>query len=229
VEPESSLVVMHLVQTSDNIKQQMTYTSVVYHYDTIPSDLMDVITKDLETNFDPFLETSKLYGGGEDLDKRKSRNAWVPTTHWIGGLVWNYIEKANKEIFHYDLDFIDGESMQYTHYGIGEYYDWHQDEGLGTMYKPATAGQRGETIVQDFLNEKAEKVRKLTCILQLADEKDYTGGKVQLRDIDNTSIFAPKQRGSLILFDSRLQHRAMRVDSGLRKSLISWCVGNRWK
>jgi hypothetical protein len=89
---------------------------------------MDILVEDLSRNFDSQLEESKTYGGIQNPSIRKSRNAWIPTTHWIGGLIWNYIEKANKEIFQYNLDCIDGESMQYTHYGINEHYAWHQDE-----------------------------------------------------------------------------------------------------
>lgn len=201
------------------------------HFDTIPENIMDILSEDLKQNFDPQLDSSKLYNGVEDFSKRKSRNAWVPTTHWIGGLVWNYIDRANKEIFKYDLDGIDGESMQYTHYELNEYYGWHQDEGLSALYKPSSAGNRanGEEIVTDFINEKCSKVRKLTCILQLSHEDEYEGGNVQLLDVDVKSYFVPKERGTLFFFDSRLQHRAMKVKSGLRKSLISWTIGNRWK
>jgi PKHD-type hydroxylase len=199
------------------------------HFGTIPEDLMNILTRDLTETFDYQLQTSKLYGGGEDFSKRRSRNAWVPTTHWTAGLIWSYIDRANNEIFKYDLDCIDGEAMQYTHYGLNEYYGWHQDEGLSTMYKPAAAGKRDGSQAQDYINENCEKVRKLTCILQLSHEEDYEGGNVQLRDHTGECYFVPKQRGTIFLFDSRLQHRAMKVTKGLRKSLISWTIGNRWK
>ena len=41
--------------------------------------------------------------------------------------------------------------------------------------------------------------------------------------------FAPKQKGTLIVFDSRTKHRVRTVKSGLRKSLVGWVVGPRWK
>ena len=31
------------------------------------------------------------------------------------------------------------------------------------------------------------------------------------------------------LFDSRTQHRVLPVKSGLRKSIVGWTVGPRWK
>ena len=79
------------------------------HFDTIPSDLMDIIEADLTEKYDPMMETSKLMGNNTNLNKRNSKNAWIPTTHWLGGLMWHYFKKANDEFFHYDLTCIDGE------------------------------------------------------------------------------------------------------------------------
>ena len=41
--------------------------------------------------------------------------------------------------------------------------------------------------------------------------------------------FAPKQKGTLIVFDSRTKHRVRTVKTGLRKSIVGWVVGPRWK
>ena len=120
--------------------------------------------------------------------------------------------------------------MQYTHYQLNQKYDWHQDEGIGSMYKPQASGRRNDqVIVQDFINQEAEKVRKLSVIVQLADGDDYEGGATQVRDIDNTMVTIPRERGTMFFFDSRLQHRAKTVHKGLRKSLIAWAVGPRWR
>ena len=200
------------------------------HYATIPSDMMDIIEADLSKTFDKQMATSKLMGNHTVLDKRNSKNAWVPTKYWLGGLIWHYFKQANDDVFHYDLDQIDGESMQYTHYALNEHYDWHQDEGIGGLYKPQAGGNRcGEAVVNDWVNNGCERVRKLSCSLQISHEDDYEGGGTQVRDVDNSMVTLPKQRGSLFFFDSRLQHRAMTVTKGLRKSLIIWAVGPRWK
>ena len=200
------------------------------HYGSIPSDMMDIIEEDLNKNFDHLMQVSRLMGNKEILERRNSKNAWVPTTYWLGGLMWHYFKKVNDEFFNYNLDCIDGESMQYTHYGLNQKYDWHQDEGINSLYKPQSSGNRNDNmILQDFMNNEVKKNRKLTCILQLANEEDYEGGDTQVRDIDNTMITLSKKRGTLFFFDSRLQHRAMKVKKGLRKSLIIWAVGPRWK
>ncbi len=200
------------------------------HFDTIPADLMDIIEADLSKNFDSQMQTSRLMGNAEVLDKRNSKNAWVPTTWWLGGLMWHYYKKANDEFFHYNIDQIDGESMQYTQYGLNERYDWHQDEGVSSLYKPQASGNRNDqAIVQDFINGSSERIRKLSAIVQLANDDDYEGGATQIRDVDNTLYTIPRQRGTIVFFDSRLQHRAKSVTKGMRKSLISWAVGPRWR
>ena len=200
------------------------------HFATIPAEMMDIIEEDLSKNYHSQMQTSKLMGDQEVLEKRNSKNAWVPTVNWVGALMWDYFDRANKEFFHYDLTCIDGENMQYTQYGINEKYNWHQDEGIASLYKPQASGNRNdESIVQDFINQEAETVRKLSCSLQLSHEDDYEGGFTQIRDVDNTMVTIPKQRGSLFFFDSRLQHRAKTVHKGMRKSLIAWAVGPRWK
>ncbi len=80
-----------------------------------------------------------------------------------------------------------------------------------------------QTIIQ------GEYVRKLSFALQLSDSNEYTGGEVQFLDNGGKTYFAPKQRGTLMVFDSRTKHRVRRVRSGLRKSLVGWVVGPRWR
>jgi len=201
----------------------------VWYYSDIPEDVVDIIEKDLSIKFDPQMGDSRLMGDALNKDKRNSQNAWVPSSHWLGGFMWHYIERANRENFLYDLRCIDGESMQYTQYGVGQFYSWHNDAGIACHYKPQTVGNRMEGRANDFVNENTELVRKLSFVLQLSDADDYKGGNLQLLDEAGKSYFEPRKRGTVILFDSRTQHRVLPVKSGLRKSIVGWTVGPRWK
>ena len=58
---------------------------------------------------------------------------------------------------------------------------------------------------------------------------DYEGGNVQLLDEAGESYIVPRQKGCIVLFDSRTQHRVNRVTKGVRKSIVGWTVGPRWK
>ena len=206
----------------------MAFQSIWYFTD-LPKNIVDTIENDLSANYDSNMADSRLENNTLNKDKRNSKNAWVPTTHWLGGFMWHYIERANRENFLYDLRCVDNENMQYTRYDKGQFYGWHNDAGLPTQYKPITVGNKSDTIVQDFLNTQCEMVRKLSFVLQLSDPDDYEGGNLQLLDETGKSYFAPRQRGTVILFDSRTQHRVLKVTKGTRKSIVGWTVGPRWK
>ena len=119
--------------------------------------------------------------------------------------------------------------VQYTRYGEGQFYGWHNDAGLATQYKPVAVGNREQGRAQDFLNENLELVRKLSFAMQLSDPDDYEGGNVQLLDEMGKSYFVPRKRGTIVLFDSRTMHRVQKVKKGVRKSIVGWTVGPRWK
>jgi len=201
----------------------------VWYYTNLPEDIVNIIEKDLTENFDSQMADSKLHGDALNKEKRNSQNTWIPTTHWVAGFLWHYVQRANRENFLYDLRNIDGESLQYTRYGEGEFYGWHNDAGLATQYKPQSVGNRGTEIVQDFMNENCELVRKLSFSLQLSGPDDYEGGNVQFIDEGGNSYFAPRKRGTIVLFDSRTQHRVLKVTKGVRKSIVGWVCGPRWR
>jgi len=211
----------------------LAFQSIWYYTDLNPK-IIDIIEEDLAQNFDDKLQDSRV-GEGDfgtvDRDKRNAKNSWVPTTHWIGGFVWHYVQRANRENFGYDLDNIDGESLQYTVYDEGQYYGWHNDQGLSTYYKPVSQGNRGhgEALFQDFVNHNCERVRKLSFSLLLSDPDTYEGGNLQLLSEDGKSYIVPRKRGTIILFDSRTQHRVQKVKKGTRKSIVGWVVGPRFR
>jgi PKHD-type hydroxylase len=206
----------------------MAYQAL-WNYTNIPTDVVEIIERDLKENFDPKMADSRLMGDALNKDKRNSQNTWIPTDHWVGGFLWHYVQRANRENFLYDLRCIDGESMQYTRYEEGQFYGWHNDAGLATQYKPVAVGNRADGLAQDFVNENIELVRKLSFVLQLSDPDDYEGGNLQLLNENGLPYFAPRQRGSMILFDSRTQHRVLKVTKGTRKSIVGWVVGPRWR
>ena len=206
----------------------MAYQSTWY-FSGLPDKVIESLEEDLESNFGDQMGDSRLMGDALNKDKRNSKNTWVPTTHWTAGLVWHYIERANRENFLYDIRNIDGENMQYTEYGEGEFYTWHNDAGISCHYKPVSVGNHDERREKDFIQENLELVRKLSFVVQLSDPEDYEGGNLQLIAEDGKSYFAPRKKGTVIVFDSRTSHRVLKVTKGKRKSLVGWVVGPRWK
>ena len=193
----------------------------IWYFNGMPKELVDLIEKDLN-QLDGNFQQAQTFGG-LTLEKRDSRTSWLSSSHWAAGLCYHYVLRANRENFLYDISGFDGEVMQYTSYEKGEYYTWHNDASIEVSYKPTENKQ------ENFVIANSEQIRKLSFILQLSDPDDYEGGEVQLMSGDGKSYFVPKTRGTVIVFDSRTQHRVKKVISGHRKSLIGWVVGPRWK
>lgn len=206
----------------------------VWYFTNLPEEIIEIVERDVIKNFEDDLQSSKI-GNGDfgtiEKDRRNARNSWISTDHWISGFIWHYVQKANRQNFLYDITNIDGESLQYTVYGEGEYYGWHSDAGISSCYQPMSNGNRGFAgdILNDFVNENCEKVRKLSFSLQLSDPESYEGGNIQFLDENGKSYFAPRTKGTIILFDSRTQHRVQKVTKGTRRSIVGWTVGPRWK
>ena len=197
----------------------MAYQSMWYQT-RLPEDLVEVIQSSL-SEFDSSTKKSELIGERIDLNKRNSKNSWIDGNHWISGLLWHYIQKANRENFLYDLTCIDGESMQYTFYEQGNFYDWHTDSNLANWYSPVS--------FIETLEPPKEHIRKLSAIIQLSDEHSYKGGNLEFQD-ENLEVYnAPRERGTVIVFDSRTRHRVTEVTEGERRSVVCWVIGPRWK
>ena len=211
----------------------MAYQTVWFSTD-LPEDVIDIVERDLKDNFNNKLEDSKVGKDTTNKDIRNSQNTWIRSDHWISGFLWHYIMRGNRENFLYDVNNIDGEALQYTRYGVGSYYGWHTDQSIATYYKPEaipkkTVDADNKQSTEDFINKGIELVRKLSFTLQLSHHDDYEGGNVQFMNEMGKSYFAPRKRGTMIIFDSRLNHRVCKVTKGVRKSIVGWCVGPRWR
>lgn len=76
----------------------------------------------------------------------------------------------------------------------------------------------------DMTHIGSTKYRKLTIVVQLSDEADYTGGELVIQHYDKQYIM-PKKIGTIIIFPSFLLHRVEPVKSGVRYSLVGFGYG----
>ena len=199
-----------------------------YEFTQLPINIIDILENDI-SEYNLQTDTSLLIDNKVNKKIRNSNNAWIPESHWIAGWLWYYVEKVNRGNFCYDILDIDGGTLQYTHYGPGQFYNWHRDDDVDTMYIPEQKIQSKGNIGKDQLTIQGEMVRKLSFSLQLSDPEDYKGGELEFIDNSNKPFLAPKQRGTMVVFDSRVKHRVRKVKSGLRKSIVGWVIGPRWK
>lgn len=199
-----------------------------WQFTELPPEMIDIAIRDLSL-YDNQVNQSVLKGNIINENIRNSKNAWISTDNWIGGWIWYYIQKVNRKNFKYDIIDIDGGSIQYTEYGEGEYYHWHSDDDISRINTEYIDPDSSTNFTEqdNFIN--GQYMRKLSFSLQLSDPTDYVGGELQFLGNNDNTFFAPKQRGSLVVFDSRIKHRVVKVKSGVRKSLVGWVVGPRWK
>jgi PKHD-type hydroxylase len=152
--------------------------------------------------------------------KRKSDLVWLKE-NWIYKEIQPYIEEANKKAgWDFQWDF--SESVQFTKYKLGQYYDWHCDS-WDKPYDRQNTPEHG-------------KIRKLSMTCQLTDGSEYRGGELEfdfrnydphMRDESKHKIQCKEilPKGSIIVFPSFMWHRVKPVTEGTRYSLVMWNLG----
>jgi PKHD-type hydroxylase len=146
----------------------------------------------------------------QDSEFRRAGLRWLAPdaeTAWVYDRLASYVELANSTVFGFDLVGFEG-PLQYTEYGPGGLFEWHQDIGPGRVPQ-----------------------RKLSavCILSRPDEHD--GGQLEFPDgllthvPGLTELLLEPPQGTLVLFPSYQLHRVTPVTRGVRRSLVAWIVG----
>ena len=170
----------------------------------IPNHFCDKIIKDGELKT---IEKAGIADGNNA--NRSSKISWLKDKD-LQKTLSHFVQFANKESNWY-FSLKEFESLQYTIYNEGDFYNWHTDHHL----KPY----------------KNNTVRKLSFTLCLNDE--YEGGDFEIcdphpePDLYTTTTFKFK-KGTIIVFPSHIWHRVKPVTKGIRKSLVGWVVGNQW-
>lgn len=68
--------------------------------------------------------------------------------------------------------------------------------------------------------------RKLSCVVQLTDPSDYTGGDLVFA---SEGVAAVRDRGHLIVFPSFLHHQVTPVIAGVRHVIVGWVHGSSFR
>jgi|TARA_R100000030_G_C3224074_1_gene116672 PKHD-type hydroxylase len=180
---------------------------VMYYKEVIPSVIVDTMKDELlemekvKTHYQ-HAEVGGIPDGVRDDSIRNSKLRWWYETHWACSIMSHYIGVANKNNWEYDLQML--ESIQISIYDKDGHYGWHSD--YGTSSNP-------------------NKTRKLSASLVVSDPSEYTGGDLEFIDYQGCIIKAPKEKGTIIVFDSRVPHRVTPITDGRRVSLVTWMNG----
>ena len=152
---------------------------------------------------------------GSDSLSRISNNCFNDVDHeneWFISKINQAIEKVNERF--YDFDLYGYSYFQYAEYEGSESgkYDAHTDLIFG-QDKP---GYMVDT-------------RKLSLSLLLSEpEKDFIGGEFFIHLSGNPALHALR-KGQMILFPSFMLHGIKPVLSGVRKSIVIWVEGPKFK
>ena len=179
--------------------------SLIFYSMTIPDNLINLMVNEIEKMDENLFLESKV-GKPQDsvLQKniRNSKISWWYEDHWVTSIFSHYFNIANKNNWEYDLTYLKG--IQVTKYENDGKYDWHCD--YGTEFD-------------------SNHTRKLSATLLISDPNQFQGGDLEFIDYHGRVIVAPKLKGTMIIFDSRLPHRVSPLSVGTRISLVSWMLG----
>jgi len=165
--------------------------------------------KDIISIGDDYAQTDGTIDDGKTSDDiRKSKVAWINNntrTSWLYDRLAFISRQLNGQFFDFDLyGFV--EDFQYTVYGEdGDHYTWHMDMGKNTV-----------------------SPRKLSLVLQLSDPSEYDGGDLEIFTASN-SVVLEKKKGIIHAFPSYVMHRVTPVTRGVRKTLVVWISGPKFK
>tara|TARA_B100001093_G_scaffold85020_1_gene76685 strand:- start:374 stop:850 length:477 start_codon:yes stop_codon:yes gene_type:complete len=140
---------------------------------------------------------------------RRSEVRWAGQIEWIHKLVYGFATRANRQAFGFDISYL--EDIQYTIYNGTDqgYYDWHHD----TFWAGHTSFDR-----------------KISVTIQLSDPTEYEGGQFLLDPMyEQPDAKALAQRGTVFCFPSPVRHTVKPVTSGVRKSLVAWIEGPKFR
>jgi PKHD-type hydroxylase len=177
-------------------------------------------------NISNYCSTLNLSNGGlftEDVyNTRKAKTAFIEERNWVNEWIYDKFNTLigfyNDNVFGYDLTGYD--YMQYTEYDPKGKHEFHMDLAFKTRF--------ADSPINDRLNEH---LRKMSVVLLLNEpEHDFKGGQFQFNlSEERLPETATLKKGSVVLFPSFLLHRVLPVTEGLRKTLVLWCIGPKFK
>jgi len=181
----------------------------VYYTKAVDNNLLNTIVENgLETN----LNEAKIYKDGEAIvqpEYRRSQMTFMDDSY-VTTTLYSIANRANDENFGFDISSL--QTPQFAKYDEKDkgHYDWHIDTSW---------------VTDVFFH------RKLTMVVQLSDPSEYEGGDFEIKESGATEeqLIEMKQKGSVIVFPSFLEHRVTPVTKGRRMSMTSWVTGPKFR
>ena len=153
--------------------------------------------------------------GSVELKTRNSDICFFNRTldnHWIFDRFNAIVENLNDQFYGFDLQGYD--SIQYGTYDsvASQHYTWHMDSHHGP-------------------SENIMMMRKFSLAFLLNEPGvDFEGGEFEINQGNqNEPMVADTKKNRVVAFPSWTIHRVKPVTKGIRKSLVLWVVGPKFK
>tara|TARA_R100000687_G_scaffold77422_1_gene69947 strand:- start:68 stop:652 length:585 start_codon:yes stop_codon:yes gene_type:complete len=146
--------------------------------------------------------------GKHDIKARVTIISWIPFKAMpdIYKTIEECMNRTNSNHFGYEGMQLT-EYAQFTEYPKGGFYDWHMDANLICRNEPP--------------------VRKISMTILLSHHSEFEGGDMEF--MGERHKLPPLIQGQAIFFNSLLRHRVIKVKKGVRRSLVMWFGGPRFK
>jgi PKHD-type hydroxylase len=191
------------------LMKDFNYTNEAFAYATncfTQEEIDQIIAMGMDLNNG----TAELENGKTNSSVRNCMISWIELNDQSRDIflkLSTIVNTLNDKFYKYDLT--EMESLQFTTYDSDteDFYTSHSDDGY-----------------------KFNLFRKLSVSVQLSDPSEYQGGElVFYRNTLTEPSFAPKDKGTVIVFPSFVIHEVQKITAGTRKSLVTWINGPRFK
>lgn len=147
-----------------------------------------------------------IFSGEINPEIRTSQVKWINSQE-LRDWLFIYVMQANANAFNIDVQNM--AEIQYTIYNSSEqgHYNSHHD-----------------------INWSSDEAfdRKISVTVQLSSTEEYEGGDFYFDEVEDVGAEV-RTKGAVLVFPSYLRHRVTPVTRGVRKSLVAWFKGPRWR
>lgn len=117
-------------------------------------------------------------------------------------IIGEVFKSMNKDYWQYDL-FGTYECLAVKYIQSG-HYEWHCDYGI---------------------SDNPLGDRKLSLSMQLSDPTEYEGCELEIVDWHKQHAIMNKEKGNIMIFDSRAPHKVSPLIQGTRYAIVAWAHG----
>jgi PKHD-type hydroxylase len=204
-----------MISNDTILKRRITHSHILWNNAFSQNELSDIQNLCEKEEFDKAATVDK----GEDCDDlRRSKIKFFNRNEdnfWIFKRFNSVIDSINNQF--YDFKLYGYSYFQYTIYDSinNGMYDWHGDTLL-------------DKIPDNMLSDST---RKLSVVMLLSQPyEEFTGGEFQLNlGMEKDPVTPTLNKGDIIAFPSFLIHRVKPVLLGVRKSIVIWVEGPKFR